>query len=43
MNRFVLEDEDIIILGEKENQDDKSDTLGDNSFAGGVDVNLGIK
>lgn len=37
MNRFVLEDEDIIILGEKETQDDTSNSLGRNSVSGGID------
>lgn len=38
MNRFVLEDEDIIILGEKENQDVKSNGLSD-SIRGIADDN----
>ena len=37
MNRFVLEDEDIIILGEKETQDDKSDSVDGNSVSGRID------
>lgn len=37
MNRFVLDDEDIIILGEKEVKDDTSNSLGRNSVSGGVD------
>lgn len=40
MNRFVLEDEDIIILGEKETQDDKSDSVDRNSVSGRVDNNF---
>ena len=40
MNRFVLDDEDIIILGEKETQNDTSDSVDRNSIAGGVNVNL---
>lgn len=30
----------FVDLGEKENQDDRSNALGDNSSIGGVDVNL---
>ena len=37
MNRFVLDDEDIIILGEKETQNDTSNSLDRNSVAGGID------
>lgn len=36
MNRFVLEDEDIIILGEKENQDGTSNSMDTNSVVRGV-------
>ena len=38
MNRFVLEDEDIIILGEKETIDDTSNTLDSDSASGGVSI-----
>lgn len=37
MNRFVLEDKDIIILGEKETQNDTSDSMDRNSVSSGVD------
>ena len=40
MNRFVLEDEDIIILGEKEKNDVGSNNLGGNSFDNGDSSNI---
>lgn len=37
MNRFILDDEDIIILGEKETQNDTSNSVDRNSVSSGVD------
>lgn len=40
MNRFVLDDEDIIILGEKETQNDTSNSVDRNSVSSGIDNNF---